>query len=401
MLAYYLAQAIMGVMKREVVIHSKVIADYPNAGRLYYFCRALDSYNQGWVHLPVDLASQFFHVTRTTIQRWLKEMHSAGFTQHIRRVPNTKVCLYDIRLRNFREIEEEVVGWAFAATKLPINDLSDKKLTLQVAYEAAVLSQQERTEQAINLKMPDSRKVFRPTIALTSKDGKRKASNTVKGFPNVGRGLNFFLKSTQQSYGASLVAVCHHLEKARSTVHKHTKHMERCFIWRRTKDPDKAHFTFSQKDPQGNPHKVKEVYYEQRPNYYLAIRDIRNRRCNPEKQQARKAQAAADLKAKTVQEILNTKTQARRSLEDKLVDLDEKQLRKLVWWIMWCLKGVDASEGIAKMSAIELLLQTANLEPELSKVELKFVKKLCSLIKQRKPLRRDLKDIWQTLPDFI
>lgn len=377
-------------MKDVVTIHAKVIADYPNAGRLYYFCRALDSNNQGWIHLHLDLAANFFGVQRRTVRRWLGKLQKKGFLRNLR---NLGSHLYDVQMRNFKDIEQTVVGWSFASTKLPVRDLSDKKLTLQVAYEIAALSQQERTERAINAKVADSRKVFRPTIAL-SKKGTRKTSNTVRGFPNVGRGLNFFLKSTQQSYGASLRSVCHHLEKTRATVHKYTKHLERAFIWRRTNDPDKTHYTFNTKDDQG---KIKEVNFEQRPSYFFSNREIKNRKCNPAAQLARKAQAEKDLKKKTVDDILRTKTKPRRSLEDKLIDLNEEQLRKLAWWIMWCIKKVDASEAIQKYSAVELLVNTANLEPVLDKDEKKLVHLLCKLIKKRKPIRRDLQDIWKSL----
>lgn len=376
-------------MKSSVLIHAKFVADHPTLSRVYYFCRVADKHNQGWVHLHLDLLASFFGVRQRTAKRWLLKLKELGALRGLRDLGGG---LYDVQLRAYQIIEERTCGWSVAAVEIPIATLASRDKTTQKAYEAAVVAQQERTGYMINKKVKDPRKVLDPRKAYTSKDGQRKASKTVNGLPNVGRGNNFFLKSTQQAYGASLTGVQHQLDKSAATVHKHTKHLERINVWKRTNDIQQAHYVFMTRGKNG----YRERYYKQLPSFFLTEQTVKLKAPNPQSRTLKKTSPTAH--EETFRYLASIKKPQRRSMQQVLNDLTNDQVKKLAWWITWVLKGIDGQQQIDKLTYSQLrdgiLVLDKQTEDEQTK---KLFKWLARQIRKGRFMRKDIKDCWRTL----
>lgn len=376
----------------QIIIHSKFITDYPEVAQTYYFLRGISVNHCGWVNINLRVGAVFLSRSKQTIKKRLKKGLQLGVFQEVRQLD--KQGNYFVKLKAFKKIEEELLGYSFSACKIDFAELRSVKLLKQRAYEAAIFSQQQRTEGAIDKK---HKKIFDPCKASTARNkqiaAKRSVSKTVVGFPNYGRGNNFFVNSNTQSYGASQMSVGHELNRSRKTVSKHISQLERVNIYRRVNEPAKAHYTFIDLNKQ------KEVYYERLPNCYLPIElDVRCRGTNPDKRlTSYKAKESADQKERDIDYILSLKKPARRTLEALLVDFSEIKIKTLAAEILWFFKGVDASEKVNAMNPIDLMLAIVHSTEDgsLTEGQIQFVGWLARVIDKGRYIRHSL--TWQQL----
>lgn len=387
------------MQKESVRIHAKFVADQVGLAKVYYLCRALDTHNQGWVHVHVEFLQAFFGwKKRRTAKRSLLKLEASGALRGLRDLGNG---LYDVQMRSWTFIEETLAGgWSFAATQISPAVLANQTELLKTAYSAAVFSQQERTERKINRTTKDSnRKVFRPDRMLT-KAGQRRASKTVNGFPNVGRGKNFFLKNpAQQSYGASLKAVQHHLQKAPATVHKYTQHLRRWHIWAPTSDPQLTHYWFA-KQPKpassGGPTAWEPQGFRQRPSYFEQTFEVKNLKGNPQKRTPPpKTRSQADQDIAFLQSVTKG-----RAFEDRLRDLGHKDLKKWARLLILFVKKADATTFLEEIGYTELFASSVKLWKDLGadRQTRRLMSWLLKMVKNKKHVRESLMDCWQNIP---
>ena len=380
------------ISMNRIIIHSKFVTDLPEVSQTYYFLRGLAANNCGWVKFNLKSGAAFLSRSTKTIKKRLKKGVQLGVFQEVRPLDNQGN--YFVKLRSYKKIEEELVGYSFAAAEISLSDVADIKLLKERAYEIAIFCQQLRTEGAIHKK---HKKVFDPrkTIEARLKDRSLKdlASKTVNGFPNFGRGNNFFVNSNTQAYGASQTSVAHELNRSRKTVSKHVQNLERVNIWRKVKEEKRAHYIFF------NHVTKKETYYERLPNYYLPTNlDVRCRGTNPTRRI--NPIEVANQQERDIDYILSLKKPARRTLEAKLIDMSAVKIQKLASEIFWFFKGVDMSERIKTINPIELMLSIVHSTEDgsLSKGQVEFVNWLIKKINKGQFIRHSLS--WQALANI-
>lgn len=259
-------------------IYSKIITDSAAAGAIYTLARGLDSSGKGWVRMNINIASNTLNVSPRAVWQRCKLALSKGYFLSIEK---RKDIIY-VKYKALKKINRDVNGLV-ASTTTSIHSLSSLKSLRVLAYTAAIISQQERSNYSL------------------SAQGKKVTSICLKddGSLNAGRCNHFskqkkvaFFKPNTYIATASLLSVGNYLGRARSTLSRYAKNLPRIGVFvRQFKNAlpldwqyDKKYFSFSQKKLKSssvltlkngskkiiNSFQTKEEVYRRMPNHYLS-----------------------------------------------------------------------------------------------------------------------------------
>jgi hypothetical protein len=353
----------------QVVIESKLVIDTPTLTPLYYYCRAQDVNGQGWVVLSMGDLQEFFGKRRRTIHRWLK----AGLQkQFYRRVEFNREKVYVQYVA--KKYLKERTGGCVASTRVTLEVLKQVSSLKAIAYEAALIAQQERCEYKVLRSNGSTKSIYKP------KRNTRRSRN-VPGCDCISRRGYHFVKTSRTAIGASQITVAAKLDRANSTLRRHITKVERVSIFQGVRERDTerpgCYTEF---------HKVKFVdgfpvdkvkLYRRAPSYYFSDLDVRvqsSLEVVSDYAVQQKQEQQLEQNNQTIEYIVTAKSQASRSFEDILLNnFTVEKLRLLAHTILLHFRGEDTPK-IDEARASLLVQMIVALERTMDKEEWQLVK---------------------------
>jgi AraC-like DNA-binding protein len=377
----------------EILIESKLVLDYPTLSAFYYYCRAQDTKGQGWVVLDLKELTTWFGKSRPTVRRWIKDCLKVGFMRNVE-FKHGQVWLRYVA----KSLIKAHTGGCVSRTTVSLEMLKQLSRLKATAYEAALIAQQQRCLKAIERQHGGSSKVVIP------KQRVRRSSNA-HGCDHISAQGTHFVRASRTAIGAKQSTVATKLGRSRTTLQRHTQHVQRSAMYQRIKPEDIAsrpgyYVAYTQAQViDGYPTTTKERWYRRAPNYYhsgLVVHlehathvDDPYARTLRLKAQVLAAQCKAD---EAINELLTQRKVALREFTAQLHNnYTTKQLRLLAHAILWHFRQAHVP-AIDDYQGTDLADLIADLEQAMTKDEWALVRLMARRVSNNKtPLPQGIK----------